>query len=170
MSKDTLRSTSKSREKVPGLSLDAPLPALPFTYLELETHGGDGSRGTLGGDNSGSRVGKKEVAPRKSSLKVRSSVVDSEDKNALLSESRGGPSFHARFKLTDSPSNHPVDAQTTSSSSSSSRSKQRQQQSPNAGAPAIPRKTRERLVSSQLDITKWQKQRMEQGQEAGRIY
>jgi len=170
MSKDRLSAASRSREKAPGLSLDAPLPPLPFTPLEIEAHSGDGSRSTLGGDNTSSRVRKKEVMPRKSSLKLTSSFNDN-DSNGLSSKPREGPSLHARFKLTHSPSGGPVNDTTASpSSASSSRSKQRQRPPPARVAPISRQNSREKFVSSQLDITKWQKQRMEQKQDTGRTY
>jgi hypothetical protein len=170
LSKDGLNPSSKSREKVPGLSLDAPLPP-PFTPLELSAGDGDRSRSILGGDSSGSRVRKKEVVPRKSSLKVASSS-DGSNNNAMSSKSRDGLPLHARFNLPDSPRNGPVNA-SAAAASSSSPLQQQQRPSPSAmkNAPAPPpRNTRERLVSSQLDIHKWQKKRMEQGDDLGRIY
>ena len=151
--------------------LAAPISSLYRPYTNAPTGCAFANYCAASGDSSGSRVRKKEAVPRKSSLKVASSS-DGSNNNAMSSKSRDGLPLHARFNLPDSPRNGPVNA-SAAAASSSSPLQQQQRPSPSAmkNAPAPPpRNTRERLVSSQLDIHKWQKKRMEQGDDLGRIY
>jgi hypothetical protein len=159
---------------VPAFSLDAPFPAPPVMpgASSTSTSSGDGeagsSRGTSssGGRSSGTSSGggtssgelrAKVVVLRKSSLKPSAPQEGGDPQ-----QPQHALSFHAHFNLPASPKAAPA---TTAAAKYPSVGR-----APQAYTTAAALNTRGQLVNAQLDITKWQKKRMEQGKNTGRGY
>jgi len=177
-SRDMQNSDSRSRDKVLGLSLDAELPML---FITPDLHAGDSkahvvgdSDGIVGGDSSFSRGRNKVVVPKKFPFQITtSSLAHQQVDLRYVDPSDSSPPRDFSF-LADDFKRHPGSSKksdltyTVSSPSSSMKYFRPRGKAPLPPAPPPPT-TREKLVSSQLDIHKWQKQRMKQGDDLGRV-